>query len=94
MKITWSLKSTVFWVVMPHSSETAQHFGENITSIFRVKEQAKHETSRSRRQAAGFLLGLLLKPEDGGDMFLQNVRLSPSCMELQPTRLYSSQAQL
>jgi hypothetical protein len=35
---------------------------EHITSILRV--EAKH---------AGVFLGLLLNPEDGGDMFLQKV---------------------
>jgi hypothetical protein len=35
------------------------------------------------------LLGLLVDPEDGGDIFLPN-RLSPSYMMLQPKRLCSS----
>jgi hypothetical protein len=30
----------------------------------------------------GFLLGLLLDPEDGGDMFLRNIWLSPNYMAL------------
>jgi hypothetical protein len=47
--------------------------------------------ARSRRQTTllllpGFLLGLLSDPEDGGDMFLQNARLSPNYTALQPRR--------
>jgi hypothetical protein len=45
-------------------------------SVFRLKEQAKQETSRSRWHAqlsllplsAGFLLGFLFNPENGGDV--------------------------
>jgi hypothetical protein len=40
---------------------------------------------------AGSFLGLLLNPEDEGDMFIQNVRLSPNYAVLQRKRLYSSQ---
>jgi hypothetical protein len=32
----------------------------------------------------------LFDPEDGGDMLLRNMGLSPNYMELQPGRLYSS----
>jgi hypothetical protein len=40
---------------------------------------------------AGFLLGIFLDPEDGGDMFFRNVgRLSTDCTELYPRRQYSS----
>jgi hypothetical protein len=40
--------------------------------------------------SAGFLLDLPFNPEDGGDMFLQNIRLSPDYLALQPRRLCSS----
>jgi hypothetical protein len=40
--------------------------------------------------SGGFLFGLLFKPKDGGDMFLQNVGLSPDCTALQNKRSYSS----
>jgi hypothetical protein len=53
---------------MPCSLENISE--EYIAYIFRVKVQAKQETSRSRWQATGFLLGLLLKLEDRGNIFL------------------------
>jgi hypothetical protein len=34
--------------------------------------------------SAMFLLELLLEPEDGRDMVLQNFEISPNCTELQP----------
>jgi hypothetical protein len=43
-----------------------------------------------RRQgvvAAGFLLGLLFDPVDGGNMCLRNVGVSPIYIVLQPRRL-------
>jgi hypothetical protein len=48
---------------------------EHIASIFRVKEQAKQETSvkAGGKHHAGFFLGLFLDPEDRGNMFLRNV---------------------
>jgi hypothetical protein len=49
---------------------------EHITSTFRVKE------TRSRVQGslllADFFLGLYSDPENGGNMFLENVRLFPN----------------
>jgi hypothetical protein len=40
--------------------------------------------------SGGFFLGLLLKPEEEGIFFLQNVELSVKYMTLQHKRLYSS----
>jgi hypothetical protein len=55
------------------------------------KSKAKQETSRSSplnlmpSSAAGFLLDLLVYPEDGGDVFLRNVGLLLNNMALRPT---------
>jgi hypothetical protein len=39
--------------------------------------------------SADFLLGLFFEPEDGGNMFLQNMKLSLNNTALQPGRLCS-----
>jgi hypothetical protein len=44
--------------------------------------------------SAGFLLCLLFDPEDVGDMFLQNIGLSPCYTACQSKKLYYSQSQL
>jgi hypothetical protein len=42
--------------------------------VFRIKEQVKQEAiSAGSLLHAGFMLGLPFEPEDGSDMFLQNV---------------------
>jgi hypothetical protein len=52
--------------------------GKNVASILRVEKHADQET-RMKQVASrallhfGFLLGLFSEPEDGADMFLQNV---------------------
>jgi hypothetical protein len=38
----------------------------------------------------GFMLGLFFNPVDGGDIFLQNIQLSPKYVALQPRKPYSS----
>jgi hypothetical protein len=40
--------------------------------------------------SAGFLLGLLIIPENDGDMALRNVRVCPNYTELQAKRPHSS----
>jgi hypothetical protein len=47
----------------------------------------KNKPSNKPVQAAvASLLGLLFNPENGGDIFLRIVRLSPKYMALQPRR--------
>jgi hypothetical protein len=46
--------------------------------------------ARNQPASADFLLSLLLNSEDGGDMFLRNVELSPNYTALKPTKPYSS----
>jgi hypothetical protein len=36
--------------------------------------------------SAGFLLGLLFDPEEGGDMFLRNIEISPTYTAVTPKR--------
>jgi hypothetical protein len=52
------MKSSVFWDIRPYSLLKADVSEEHVASIFRVKEQAKQETSV--KQVAS----------RGGDMFL------------------------
>jgi hypothetical protein len=40
----------------------------------------------------GSLLGIFFGPQDGGDMFLQYIGLSPNYTALQPRKLYTSSA--
>jgi hypothetical protein len=44
--------------------------------------------------SAGFLLDLLIGPEDGGDIFLRNVQLSLNYTALQHRRQYAPQPPL
>jgi hypothetical protein len=49
---------------------------EHVASIFTVEEYVEQEASVKgvgKQGNAGFLLGLLFDPEDGGDIFLSNV---------------------
>jgi hypothetical protein len=48
---------------------------EHVTSIVKIKERAEL-SSVLLFASAGYLLGVLLSPDDRGDMFLQKIRLS------------------
>jgi hypothetical protein len=66
---------------------------EHVAYIFGVEEKAEQETSVKakwkQRFRAGFLLGLLLNPDDGDDMFFRNVCwLSTDYTALCPRRHY------
>jgi hypothetical protein len=73
------MKSTIVWVVKLDVSEA--HIAPN----FKVKEQTMQELMLPSASAC-FSLGLLVDPEDGGDIFLRNVGLSPNYTVLQPKR--------
>jgi hypothetical protein len=63
----------VFWIVTPYSSKTAHYF----RGTYRLHLQFSLQST-----SAG-LLGLLLDPENGSDMFLWNVGLFPNYKGLQ-----------
>jgi hypothetical protein len=64
---------------------------EHITSIFRAERvsQAKNQ-QKQVAEWADLFLGLLLHPEDGGNIFFWNVGLSLNYMQLQLRKPYSS----
>jgi hypothetical protein len=53
---------------------------EHYTPIFKVEglEKTPEEAGGKLRSSAGLLLDLLLVSEDGADIFLRNVGLSPN----------------
>jgi hypothetical protein len=79
------MKSFIFSDITLHSALKSTDVLEvHVTSIFRVEEQAKQETSIKEGgtvalslylslYACHLLSGLFFDPEYGGDMFLQNV---------------------
>jgi ABC-type molybdate transport system permease subunit len=72
-----SVKSTVFWVVTPSSSETARRFGGTYCLHLQDRRlrKARNRVFSTRGSlilppvSAGFILVLLFDPEDGGDKF-------------------------
>jgi hypothetical protein len=83
------MKGTVFWATMPSSSERFRRFGW----AYRLHLQAWIVGDARTQQKLGlsllhasvvFLLGVHLYSEDGCDMFLRNVGLSPNYIGLQP----------
>jgi hypothetical protein len=59
---------------------------EHITFIFRVETEQDTSVKAGDKQSfhAGFLLGAIFKPVDGGDMFLRNI----VCLSTDYTALY------
>jgi hypothetical protein len=79
-----TVKSTIFWVVTPYSSERARHF----VGTYRLHLQGRivSQARNQRKQEPSWAcLG-----EYGGVMFLRNVGLSPNYTTLQLRRPYSS----
>jgi hypothetical protein len=60
------MKRTIIWEVTPCSPVEVQQFGE--TYCFHTGHSSAFYLLHS-----GFLLRLFFDPEDGGDVFLQNV---------------------
>jgi hypothetical protein len=55
------MKTVVFWVVMLHNSEIAEHF------------EGIYQAAGFQLLLVCFLFSLFFGPKDGGDMLLQNV---------------------
>jgi hypothetical protein len=85
------MKSSIFWDITPCSSlKDNRHFGGTYRLHLhgRRKSRASLALLDSYFQA-GFLIGLLFDPEDGGDMFLRNVDwLSMGYSNCQSMELY------
>jgi hypothetical protein len=70
MFFNWEPKISVFWDKIPCSPvKTPHHFG----GTYRLHLQRRRVSSACSLLHAGFLLGLLIDPEDGGDIFLRNI---------------------
>jgi hypothetical protein len=77
------------WVVTPCSSDRVRYFA----GTYRLCLDGR-KVNQARNQVCLLLLVSCVvnsfHPEDGGDMFLRNICLSPNCTALQPSRRYSS----
>jgi hypothetical protein len=70
------MTSSVFWDITPVVLWKSVYVSEEyVSSIFRVKEWANQETSIKplQEELTGFLFGLFLYLENGGNTFLQNI---------------------
>jgi hypothetical protein len=77
------LKSTVFWVVTPCSSDRTPTFWWNtLPPISGLKSKPHKKTAEAGNRLS--LLGLLFDLDDGENMFLQNMGLCLNHMVLQP----------
>jgi hypothetical protein len=81
------MKSAEFWIVSPCSMKTNKLFASSFSSTSLQKHTLLNKNrGRAIAQAlafSSFLLGLIFLPEDGGDMFLRIVGLSPNYASLQ-----------
>jgi hypothetical protein len=64
------MKSSIFWDITPCRPVKADVLEEHTASVFRLKIKPSNKPELSRQQAK---LGWIVKPEDGGDVFLRNV---------------------
>jgi hypothetical protein len=82
-----TMKGTVSCVQTPCSIERARRF----RGIYHLLLQG-HARNQQKQAAyqAGFLFGLLFHPEEGGDLFLDNVGPCVNYVTLHPGKLYSS----
>jgi hypothetical protein len=86
------MRCRVVWYKSTDASEV------HVASFVRVEELSQvnqHKARKSCLLLTGLLLHLLFDPEDGGNMFLQNVGgLLPNNTVLQPRRQYCSKSPL
>jgi hypothetical protein len=82
-----TMESVAFWVVNPYRSETVRR----LVGTYLLHIQDWSLSSACRLLLLVLLLDLLFDPEDRGDVFLRNVRLSTNLKALQPTRPHCSQ---
>jgi hypothetical protein len=83
------MKSSAFWNITPFSPmKVNRYFGGTYRlNLQGRKVRNQHEEGSSQKLHAIIFFGLLFSPEDGGDMFLQNVGLLfPDYRALYPTR--------
>jgi hypothetical protein len=81
-KITWALESMVLWAVMSCSLETAQQFRRIYHLHLHGQSVSQARNQKKQVASSAFLAWRTLKPKDGGNIFLQNVTLSMSCVVL------------
>jgi hypothetical protein len=77
--LTTVVMTSKIWDITPCSSLSTDFSKEHIASIFRVEKISWARNQRESRLIvtrfhAGSLLSLFYYPEDGGDMFLRNIR--------------------
>jgi hypothetical protein len=71
------MMNTAFWVVMTYTVHKMPVSRKHNVSIFSAEEYSG-KLAQLLPASAGFLLGLLINSEDGGNMFLRSTGLSPT----------------